>query len=725
MKKNQTTKAAFAQKPANETPKYHLAEVPQHLRVRLLDLCFRRLYYDAMKLLEVHGFNHYSQDDLLNFYNWAPTELPGVSEVGRGVPAEPPLPRDYDQPAQEQLDELRQRLTAVPTDVLQRVHDVLKQDSIAAAASLLWKAGVCFSSAELYEYRKTLFPPNAMVDAYTSGPPTLRAEQSGLMDSGINGLVGSDSSSDGSSALCIASASPPKPDNMIPAGQATRVNAVPQERANPKIQESINPTTQQFPDPVDEGQLTTDHGLPITDTDSQAINPPIHESHNPALLPSLPEEERQTDGLTEARQRLVLILAARSADAHVGVEGPLATDKSINPSIQQSTNPSSNNPPIPKSINPSALLSDLRDLITRYVVLPEMAAETLALWVVHTYAFTLRQVTTYIGVVSPEKRCGKTTLLELLGLLAHEAIAAANISPPALFRVIEEKRPTLIIDEADTFLQGRDEMAGILNAGYRKSNAYVVRVENKPRRKPASSTPSVAASRESAADSTQLAQYSCWCPKVMAAIGRLPDTLSDRCIVITMQRKMPTEKCERLRNLDATDYRQRCADFVRENSDAIADAQPDIPATLNDRAADIWEPLFAIADLAGGDWPALARQAAQKLSAAYDDEVSLIGHFLFDVRNWLHVRKTDRMLSRELVACMNALPERPWKDLCRGRDINEYWLGRKMTELGINSKCIRIAQTVGKGYLLADIEAAFRRYVPNPDLHSAKPPNSS
>src|SRR6185503_15637787 len=108
-----------------------------------------------------------------------------------------------------------------------------------------------------------------------------------------------------------------------------------------------------------------------------------------------------------------------------------------------------------RPITDNSLLTDLRDLITRFVVLPEFAAETLALWVVHTYAFTLREVTTYIAVVSPEKRCGKTTLLELLGCLAQESIAAANISPSALFRVIEEARPTLIIDEADTFKIGR------------------------------------------------------------------------------------------------------------------------------------------------------------------------------------------------------------------------------------------------------------------------------
>ena len=375
--------------------------------------------------------------------------------------------------------------------------------------------------------------------------------------------------------------------------------------------------------------------------------------------------------------------------------------------------------------------------MNRFVVLPEMAAETLALWVVHTYAFTLRQVTTYIGVVSPEKRCGKTTLLELLGLLANRSLTAANISPSALFRVIEKTQPTLLIDEADTFLQGRDELAGILNAGYRKSNSYVVRIAD--RKKVGRGVPTEPSSEPEFAQwtpdlvdtlnpqpstinaaSTDFARYSSWCPKVMAAIGRLPDTLADRCILITMQRKMPGEKVERMRQLNAADFRKRCADFVRENRDRIANAQPEIPSTLNDRAADIWEPLFAIADLAGGEWPQLARDAAQKLSAN-DDDLTLIAYFLKDLRNLMIIKNVEKMLSRDVVSALNPMHDRPWEDLRRGREINEWWLGWQLRQLGIRTRTMRVGDAMGKGYMLSDIESAFRRYVPNAELHLAQP----
>ena len=531
-------------------------------------------------------------------------EHPPTPSSEPGTPNLEPQAR-YPEPPAELLADIRKRLDELPPEVLARAHHALMHDTIDSAGSILYRAGLCLCSGELYEYRKTLFPPGALVDPLTQGPPVLRDRSA-------------DSLSASSSASCPSvSPSPCSPCNSF----------------------------------------------------------------------------LQHDGMG------------------------------------------------------AVLLSDLRAIMNRYVVLPEMAAEALALWVVHTYAFTLRQVTTYIGVVSPEKRCGKTTLLELLGLLANRSLTAANISSSALFRVIERTQPTLLIDEVDTFLQGRDELAGILNAGYRKANSYVVRVAERkkvgqgvpgepftnahtPEPEFAQWTPDLPQDPiihsfnnpliPTNSGATEFARYSCWCPKVMAAIGRLPDTLADRCILITMQRKMPGEKCDRMRQLNAADFRKRCADFVREHSDKIAHAQPQIPSTLNDRAADIWEPLFAIADLAGGEWPQLAREAAQKLSAS-DDDLTLVGYFLKDLRNLMLIKNVDRMLSRDVISALNPLHDRPWEDLRRGREINEWWLGWQLRQLGIRTKTMRMGEAVGRGYTRDDIEGAFRRYVPNAELHLTQP----
>src|ERR1051325_10338041 len=216
--------------------------------------------------------------------------------------------------------------------------------------------------------------------------------------------------------------------------------------------------------------------------------------------------------------------------------------------------------PWPEPVVGKSLLAALVALFRRFVILPEWAAETLALWVLHTYSFQYRNVSTYLGIESPEKRCGKTTLLTVLSELVHRPFVAANISPPALFRVIQETRPTLLIDEADTLLLGNDELRGILNSGYTRKTAYVVRVAHSPPAIPPKSeisnlkppgAPTSAPEPHAAPESdsritllaprstlhaprSTLARFSCWCPKVMAAIGRLRDTLADRCLILRM-----------------------------------------------------------------------------------------------------------------------------------------------------------------------------------------------
>ena len=121
--------------------------------------------------------------------------------------------------------------------------------------------------------------------------------------------------------------------------------------------------------------------------------------------------------------------------------------------------------PWPEPVDGNLLLLDMVQVLRLMVVLPKWAAETLALWILHTYAFLLHNVSTYVGIESPEKQCGKTTLLTLLSQLVCRPEIAANISPSAFFRVIEETRPTLLIDEGDTFLKKHGELRGILNAG--------------------------------------------------------------------------------------------------------------------------------------------------------------------------------------------------------------------------------------------------------------------
>ena len=383
--------------------------------------------------------------------------------------------------------------------------------------------------------------------------------------------------------------------------------------------------------------------------------------------------------------------------------------------------------PWPEPVEGHALLEALAQLLSRFVLLPRWAPETLALWVLHTYAFELRDVTAYLGIESPEKRCGKTTLLGVLNELVNRPIAAANISSPAFFRVIEEARPTLLIDEADTLLAGNDELRGILNSGYTRNTAYVVRVGFQDgasggggQRLPAAANGTGAG--KTAGVGSRLARFSCWCPKVMAAIGRLPETLEDRCIVVRMQRKTTRERCERLRELDRVQagiLRQQCARFVADHAEAIAQMKPPIPEFLNDRAADIWEPLLALADLAQPGWPEKGREAAAGLTKdALED--SPIGSLFMDLLIEFTLAESRRLCSRSIIADLNQLADRPWMQLRKGKEVDEVWLARQLAPYGIRPRTIRTETGTAKGYTRDDFGEAFRRYIPRSELDELK-----
>jgi hypothetical protein len=396
------------------------------------------------------------------------------------------------------------------------------------------------------------------------------------------------------------------------------------------------------------------------------------------------------------------------------------------------------------------LLHKLTNEFRRLVVLPKYAAETLALYTVHTYAFQLRDVSVYLGIESPEKGCGKTTLLTVLDLLVHNPVVASNISPSAFFRVIEEMQPTLLIDEADTFLNGNDDLRGILNAGYRRKTAFVIRVSNLPRPKPAkteqsesnapdaprpvlrsalakedprsiaaipgSPTPLHPVSDDSRSDartlqrSTTLSRFSCWCPKAIATIGHLPETLADRCITIRIQKKTAEEQCDRIKTLDPAELVAACYNVVETHTQEIADAKPVMPAALSDRASDIWEPLIALADIAGGDWPQLAREAALALSATAQ-ETSPVGSLLATVLGIFKVKETARMFSRDLVLILNQFLKSPWAELTKGKPATELWLARVLRPYGIRPSNIWIEGEQFRGYYQADFIDLNARYV--------------
>jgi len=349
--------------------------------------------------------------------------------------------------------------------------------------------------------------------------------------------------------------------------------------------------------------------------------------------------------------------------------------------------------PWPDPVDGVALLDGLANTFLRFVALPEHVAPVAALWVVLTHGHDAFSISPLLAVTSPEKRCGKTTVLELLGALVARPLAASNISTAAVFRIVEMHSPTLLVDEADTFVRGNNELRGVINGGHKRSSAFVVR---------------------SVGEDHDPKQFFTWCPKAIACIGKLPDTLEDRAIVVRMRRRRPDERVERLR-LDRTaelaPLRSQAARWAKDWMEELEAADPDVPAGLHDRAADNWRPLLAIADAAGGDWPDVARQAAISLSGSGDDEQAPGVLALADLAEMFRDREVDRLQSDEIVQHFVKLEHRPWPEYKNDRPLTLRQLARLLSRFGIRPKTIRFADGIRRGYELDDCRDAFARYL--------------
>lgn len=352
------------------------------------------------------------------------------------------------------------------------------------------------------------------------------------------------------------------------------------------------------------------------------------------------------------------------------------------------------------------LLDDVYAAIRRYVVLPsDEALHAVTLWTAATHAIEHFEHATRLCIHSPQKRCGKSRLLEVVGALAHDPLTTTNISVPALFRVIDkagERPPTLILDEADRLLGSpkRDDdnadLVALLNNGFRRGSPTWRCVG--PTQVP---TP-----------------FENFAMAAVAGIGRLPDTVEDRGINITMRRRLPMESVDKFRlrsdvpTLNA--IRDRLTSWVADNASAIRAAALDetlAPLDLEDRQQDAWEPLLAVAAVAGGAWVTLAQEAAVKLSreaAADDADQSLDTQLLRDVAVAFGPDHAVGFLSTQaILAAILKDDEAPWADM----GFTARRLALRLGKYGV--KPTRNTTGTERGYRRGDLEGVWARYTPS------------
>lgn len=352
--------------------------------------------------------------------------------------------------------------------------------------------------------------------------------------------------------------------------------------------------------------------------------------------------------------------------------------------------------PWPDSVSGPELFSEMSQVLRRYMVMSQAASDAVCAWSVLTYLENQEWVRTLpiLAIQAATKRSGKTRLMELILYLAAKPLAASGVSGSALFRTIEHYRPTFIIDEADAFLKENEELRGILNSGHTRPMAFIIR---------------------SVGDDHEPRKFSTWCPKAIAGIGRLQETLEDRSIEVRLKRKTKAEKVARklTRTPQLIDLQRKIIRWVDDHR-AAAVAEPEIPSRLDDRAADNWEPLLTIAQLVGGEWPARLRSAAIELSGGREEEtpqVTVLADIkrLFDQHAMADSLSTQAIL--EYLTQHKDCEERPWKTWKKGYPLDAMALARLLKPHGVTPKTIRESGVLFKGYLRASLADLWERYV--------------
>jgi hypothetical protein len=366
--------------------------------------------------------------------------------------------------------------------------------------------------------------------------------------------------------------------------------------------------------------------------------------------------------------------------------------------------------PWPEPVDGASLLDAIDKAFKKYVVVSTHGATTFAIWCLHTHAIDGFDLSPYLVLESPEMRSGKTTTLAVVQALVPRPVPASNISAAALFRVVEKYAPTLLVDEADSFVGDNEELRGVLNSGHTRATAYVVRTVG---------------------DNHEPRLFGTFGPKVIALIGTLTATLQDRSIAVPMRRKTKAEKVTRLRIATLTaefeTVRRMAARWAADNIEALRTSDPEIPdAITSDRAVDNWRPLLAIADLAGGPWPEQARQAAVALSGDADEDAGdqTIGvQLLVDIKALFERDNLPALSTDDVLAYLATLAERPWPTMARGKTITAMELSALLRPFGVRPKQFRRGSDKLRGYVLkGPLEDAFTRYTPSSgEITSSKP----
>lgn len=364
----------------------------------------------------------------------------------------------------------------------------------------------------------------------------------------------------------------------------------------------------------------------------------------------------------------------------------------------------------------AVLLAEVENYLSRFVAYPsEHARVAHVLWIGHTWFMNAWDSTPRIAFLSPEPGSGKSRALEVTEPLVPRAVHAVNATPAYLFRKVSDDAgpPTILYDEIDTVFgpkaKDNEEVRGMLNAGHRKG-----------------ATAGRCVTRGTVIETEELPAY---CAVALAGLDDLPDTIMTRSVVVRMRRRAPGERVEpwRFRTVkdDAERLSNSLAQWSNANQHTITARWPEMPDGVEDRNADVWEALLAVADLAGGEWPLRGRDAAVALvNETQNNKTSLGVLLLKDIRAIFNgddlttAGQTDRLATVELVERLNQLEESPWSNLY-GKELTPNSLAQRLKKYGIAPTTFKQGHGTFKGYMSHDprdgvgtLADAWDRYLP-------------
>lgn len=351
----------------------------------------------------------------------------------------------------------------------------------------------------------------------------------------------------------------------------------------------------------------------------------------------------------------------------------------------------------------AALLDSCNGWIRRYIVLSDDQINILAVWILHTWAIDAAEFTPYLHITAPEKGCGKTRLLEVLNAVVSNPRMTGGMSAAALLRTVDAEHPTMLLDEVDTAFAGDKEFSealrGILNGGFQRGGNYCKCVGK----------------------GHELKCFQVFGAKALAGIGKIPDTVSSRSIVIEMRRKTAAEKTERCRSREVREAAKPLVEALKVWADSgvipiLEAARPSLPDELTDRQQDISEPLLAIANLAAGERPSIMRRSLAALfQSAASEDASVGVTLLRDIRAIFEGRSgkdADRIYSIDLACALCDTEGSPWAEWDRGKGLTANALAKRLKNFHVSPQTIRMGANTGKGYMRHAFNDPWVRYLP-------------